>query len=149
MYRIKNGVPEVFLVHPGGPYWVKKDLGAWTIPKGLCEPGEDLLVAAVREFEEETGFEASGEFAPLGELRQPSGKVIHAWAFESDCEPADIKSNRFSMEWPPRSGITAEFPEIDRGGWFGLDEARIKILKGQAGFLDRLLNYIQTHKPRD
>jgi len=138
MYRFKGEMAEVLLVHPGGPFWAKKDAGAWSVPKGLCGPGEDLLAAAVREFHEETGFAAGGGFLDLGELRQPSGKIIHAWAFKGDCDPADLKSNTFSMEWPPRSGKESEFPEVDRAGWFGLDEAGRKILKGQVQFIARL-----------
>ncbi len=138
MYRFKGEMAEVLLVHPGGPFWAKKNAGAWSVPKGLCGPGEDLLAAAVREFHEETGFAAGGGFLDLGELRQPSGKIIHAWAFEGDCDPADLKSNTFSMEWPPHSGKESEFPEVDRAGWFGLDEAGRKILKGQVQFIVRL-----------
>ena len=120
---------EVFLVHPGGPFWALKDEGAWSIPKGEFEPGEDPLTAARREFTEETGFSATGDFRPLGTLRQPSGKIVHAWAVEFDCDPALVKSNTFTFKG-------REFPEIDRAGWFTLDEARRKILPGQAGFLD-------------
>jgi len=136
--RTPEGI-EVFLVHPGGPFWMKKDLGAWSIPKGEHPETEDPFAAALREFEEETGIRPEGDFLPLGELRQPSGKRITAWAFEGDCDPASIRSNLFSLEWPPRSGRTQEFPEVDRAAWFSLAEARQKILKGQGPLLDRLL----------
>lgn len=148
MYRRRGGAVEVLLIHPGGPFWSGKDDGAWSIPKGLIDPGEDGLLAAIREFEEETGFPAEGEFVALPPLRQPSGKVIAAWAFEGDCDPADMKSNLFSMEWPPRSGRMAEFPEADRAAWFDLPSAKTKIIKGQKGFieeLERLLN-INSHR---
>ena len=138
MYRFRGGVLEVFLVHPGGPYWAKKDLGAWSLPKGEYTPDEDALAAARREFTEETGFPAEGEFLPLTPLKQPSGKIIAAWAFQGDCDPGGIKSNTFSLEWPPRSGRQEEFPEIDRAGWFTLEEAKVKIIKGQMGFLEEL-----------
>ena len=122
---------EVFLVHPGGPFWAHKDDGVWSIPKGEFEPGEDPLAAAQREFTEETGFTASGDFVPLTPLRQPSGKVVHAWAVEGDCDPALVRSNTFEFKG-------REYPEIDRAAWFGLAEARKKILRGQVGFLDEL-----------
>ena len=138
MYRYRNTVPEVFLVHPGGPFWARKDMGAWSIPKGLYDANEDPLDAARREFEEETGFTAGGSFKPLGAIRQPSGKIITAWAVEGDADPAAIKSNMFTMEWPPKSGRQREFPEVDRAAWFTVDMAREKILKGQRGFLDEL-----------
>ena len=138
MYRFREGVLEAFLVHPGGPFWAKKDLGAWSIPKGEYNPDEDALAAARREFTEETGFPAEGEFIPLAPLKQPSGKLIQAWAFDGDCNPAAVRSNTFTMEWPPRSGTTKKFPEIDRAGWFTLEEAKVKIIKGQAGFLEEL-----------
>lgn len=141
MYRKINSVLEVLLVHPGGPYWAKKDLGAWSIPKGLFEPGEDPLSAARREFKEETGFDAAesvDDFIPLGEIKQPGGKVIHAWAFEGDCDPWNITSNTFKIEWPPKSGVEREFREVDRAGWFDIEEAGGKIIKGQKGFIDAL-----------
>jgi predicted NUDIX family NTP pyrophosphohydrolase len=140
MFRRRAGGVEVLLVHPGGPFWTKKDLGVWSLPKGQCQEGEDPFAAALREFEEETGIEPKGGFIRLGELRQPGGKLVTAWAFEGDCDPAAIRSNLFSMEWPKGSGRVQEFPEIDRGEWFTIDEARLKILKGQAGFLDRLID---------
>ena len=130
LYRERAGVLEVFLVHPGGPFWAKRDEGVWSIPKGEFEPGEDPLVAAQREFTEETGFTATGDFRSLGTLKQPSGKIVHAWAVEFDCDPELVRSNTFTFKG-------REFPEIDRGAWFTLDEARRKILPGQAGFLDQ------------
>lgn len=138
LYRRKADRIEVFLVHPGGPFWRRRDIGAWSIPKGEFEPSEDALEAARREFREETGFTADGEFIPLKPQKQPGGKIVHAWAVEGDADPAQIRSNTFALEWPPRSGRIQEFPEVDRAGWFGLDEAREKILKGQAAFLDEL-----------
>ena len=136
--RGKAGV-EVLLAHPGGPLWARKDYSSWTLPKGQFTDGELPLDAAKREFEEEMGSAPTGDFQSLGTLKQPSGKVIHAWAAESDFDSSSVKSNLFSMEWPPKSGQMGEFPEIDRAGWFSIDQARIKILKGQAPFLDRLL----------
>ena len=139
-YRRTGAGLEVLLVHPGGPFWVKKDEGAWSVPKGEYEPGEDPLAVARREFEEEIGQAPPNGNEPvsLGELRQSSGKVVSAWAIEGDLDVSEVRSNSFEMEWPPRSGRTQEFPEVDRAGWFGLDEARRKILRGQLGFLDRL-----------
>jgi predicted NUDIX family NTP pyrophosphohydrolase len=137
LYR-RRGALEVFLVHPGGPFWAKKDLGAWSLPKGEFVEGEDPLAAARREFEEETGFPIDGDFRPLRPLRQPSGKVVHAWAVEGDCDPARLHSNVFTLEWPPKSGRMKEFPEVDRAAWFTIPEARQRILKGQASFLDEL-----------
>lgn len=135
MYRRRDNI-EILLVHPGGPFWAGKDEGAWSLPKGLVNPGEDELLAAIREFEEETGFPAEGEFLALSPLRQPSGKVILAWAFEGDCDATRMKSNLFTMEWPPRSGKMVEFPEADRAGWFDLESAKVKIIKGQRGFIE-------------
>jgi predicted NUDIX family NTP pyrophosphohydrolase len=144
VYRWVDGEPEVLLVHPGGPFWAKKDDGAWSLPKGEYEPGEDPLEVAIREFREELGTEPpdGGAAAPLDELRQPSGKRVTAWAVEGDVDVSDVRSNTFEMEWPPRSGRTAEFPEVDRAGWFGLDAARRKLLRGQVAFLDRLSNLL-------
>jgi predicted NUDIX family NTP pyrophosphohydrolase len=139
MYRRRDHRLEVFLVHPGGPFWAKKDLGSWTIPKGEYREGEDPFQAAQREFQEETGFRTEGGFIPLGDLKQPSGKVLTAWAFEGDCDPGQLKSNTFPLEWPPRSGRQAEFPEIDRGAWFPIEAAREKLLPGQRPLLDHLL----------
>jgi len=138
MYRRRRGELEVFLVHPGGPFWAKKDAGAWSIPKGEYRPGEDPLAAARREFREETGFSVAGEFTPLTPLKQPSGKIIQAWAVEGDCDAGAIRSNTFTLEWPPRSGHQQEFPEVDRAAWFTLTAAREKIIKGQVGFLEEL-----------
>ena len=140
MYRHRDHELEVFLVHLGGPFWAKKDL--WSIPKGEYLVGEPPLEAAKREFQEETGFTAAGNFLELGDLRQPGGKTVIAWAFESDCDPGQLKSNTFSMEWPPGSGRRMEFPEVDRGDWFTIDAARARILKGQRPFLDRLLERV-------
>jgi predicted NUDIX family NTP pyrophosphohydrolase len=139
LFKRRDGKVQVFLVHPGGPFWRKKDAGAWSIPKGEYEEGEDPLAAAKREFEEETGIKPQGKFIALGEIKQPSGKVVSAWAFEGDCSPKEIQSNTFSMEWPPKSGHKREFPEVDRADWFALDDARRRIVKGQIGFLDRLM----------
>jgi predicted NUDIX family NTP pyrophosphohydrolase len=139
LYRRKAKGFEVFLVHPGGPFWRKKDDGAWTIPKGLIEPDEDPLAAARREFNEETGFEPEGEFNELGAFKQPGGKLVAVWAVEGDCDPAKLTSNEFEMEWPPRSGKRARFPEVDRGGWFSIDEARDKMLIGQRPMLEAFL----------
>ena len=138
MYRRRGGRLEVFLVHPGGPLWAKKDEGAWSVPKGLYEEGEDPLEAARREFTEETGFPVTGELLPLGTVKMKSGKTVAAWAFEGDADPAALESNTFEMEWPPRSGRIQKFPEVDRGAWFPLEEARVKIVKGQRPLLDRL-----------
>ena len=137
LYR--RGGAEVFLVHPGGPLWAKKDAGAWSLPKGEPDAGEDLLEAARREFVEETGLAIGpAEFRALRPVRQPSGKVVHAWLVEHDCDPAQVKSNRFEMEWPPRSGKTASFPEVDRAAWFTIAAARVAMLPGQVEFLDQL-----------
>ena len=144
LYRRGLASLEVLLAHPGGPLWARKDYAAWTLPKGQFTDGELPLDAAKREFEEEMGSAPSGTFQSLGTLKQPSGKVIHAWAVESDFDAASIKSNLFSMEWPPKSGLMSEFPEIDRAGWFSIDQARLKILKGQAPFLDRLLTLLNA-----
>jgi predicted NUDIX family NTP pyrophosphohydrolase len=138
LYRKRAGHLEVFLVHPGGPFWAKKDAGAWTIPKGEIGADEDPLAAARRETAEETGFTPDGDFVELPPVRQKAGKLVHAWAIEADCEPAQLRSNSFSMEWPPRSGRMAEFPEVDRGAWFALEEARAKLLEAQHPLLDAL-----------
>jgi predicted NUDIX family NTP pyrophosphohydrolase len=138
LYRRGERGLEVFLVHPGGPFWAKKDLGAWSIAKGEYASDEDPLAAAQREFEEETGFAVDGEFVELGTVRQAGGKVVTAWAVEGECDPAKLVSNVFEMEWPPRSGRMAEFPEVDRGAWFTMTEARERILASQREFLDRI-----------
>jgi predicted NUDIX family NTP pyrophosphohydrolase len=138
MYRRRTGTLEVLLVHPGGPFWARKDSGAWSIPKGEYAGDEDRLEAARREFEEETGFEAGGEFRQLPEIKQAGGKVVSAWAFEGDLDAEKIRSNTFKMEWPPHSGKLKDFPEIDRAAWFSLEAAREKILKGQRPLLEHL-----------
>jgi predicted NUDIX family NTP pyrophosphohydrolase len=138
LFRNVSGLLEVMLVHPGGPFWSRKDEGAWSIPKGEFGDDEDPLAAAKREFKEETGFTPDGEVIPLAPLRQPGGKLVYAWAMERDLDPAGLKSNTFSMEWPSRSGRYREFPEIDRAAWFTIGEASHKILKGQAAFLVQL-----------
>ena len=137
-WRRRGGSLEVFLVHPGGPFWTRKDAGAWTIPKGEIGPGEDELAAARREMAEETGFTPDGRFVALPPIRQKAGKVVVAWAVETDCDPAALTSNLFSIEWPPRSGRLTQFPEVDRAGWFTLEEARRKILEAQIPLLDSL-----------
>ena len=139
LYRRRGDELEVFLVHPGGPFWAKKDLGAWSLPKGELEDGEEPLAAAAREFREETGFTVDGEFRPLRPQRQSSGKTILAWAVEGDCDPAELRSGTFSMVWPPRSGKHQQFPEVDRGAWFTIAEARRRIVPGQAPFLDEVI----------
>ena len=138
MFRKKGKELEVFLVHPGGPFWAKKDAGAWMIPKGEYTNGEEPLAAAQREFNEETGFEARGEFIDLGTVRQAGGKLVSAWAFEGDCDPDNLVSNSCLLEWPPRSGRQIEIPEVDRGAWYGLEAARSYILKSQQPFLEVL-----------
>ena len=139
MFRRSRDQTEVLLAHPGGPLWAKKDAGAWSIPKGEFLDPEDPLEAAKREFREETGLVAEGAFLPLGEIKQAGGKTVIAWAFQGDCDPEKIASNTFSLEWPPRSGRRIQVPEIDRAGWFTIPDARIRMLKGQRPFLDRLL----------
>lgn len=139
LYRNNRpGALEVLLVHPGGPFWARKDESAWSIPKGEFEAGADALEAARREFMEETGSRIEGAFVALTPLRQPSGKLVYAWAVEGDLDTSSIRSNTFSIEWPPRSGRQQEFPEIDRAAWFDIAAARQKILAGQRGFLDEL-----------
>lgn len=138
LFRRRRGLTEVLLVHPGGPYWAKKDIGAWSIPKGKINPDEDALAAARREFHEETGSAAVGTFVPLPPVRQRGGKLVHAWAFEGDFDTTAARSNTFEMEWPPKSGRMREFPEIDRVEFFPLEEARTRINAQQAAFLDSL-----------
>jgi len=148
LFRRKNGFVEVLLVHPGGPFWSKKDLGAWSIPKGEYLDDEDPFAAAKRELEEETGLSVDGEFLSLGELKQSSSKRIKAWAIEYDFDPAEIKSNSFMMEWPPRSGRMQQFPEVDAGAWFSLSDARLKLIRGQEPFLTRLVELLRSsHAP--
>jgi predicted NUDIX family NTP pyrophosphohydrolase len=143
MYRGRGAELRLLLVHPGGPFWAKNDQGAWSIPKGEYEPGEDPLEAAIREFAEELGAAPPAigreDFIALGEVAQPSRKVITAWAIEGDFDTRQLKSGLFELEWPPRSGRMQSFPEVDRAEWFTLDEARAKILAGQHPFIDRLL----------
>lgn len=146
LYR-RHAELEVFLVHPGGPFWAKKDLGAWSLPKGEIDDGEDMLDAAKREFTEETGFPIDGEFIPLDPVKQSGGKLVHAWAIEGDCDPSRIQSNSFSMEWPPKSGKKQEFPEVDRAGWFTVAEARKRILAAQVAFLDQLVSLLNAKEP--
>jgi predicted NUDIX family NTP pyrophosphohydrolase len=138
LYRFRDGEPEVLLVHPGGPFWAKKDAGAWSIPKGEIGDGEEALLAAQREFAEETGTALQGEFAPLQPVRQKGGKTIQAWAIEGDLDAAAVHSNLFSMEWPPKSGRQQEFPEIDRAQWFTIAAGRSRLNPGQAPLLDQL-----------
>ncbi len=140
LWRRRRGRIEVLLGHPGGPYFARKDADAWTLPKGETEPGEDLVAVARREFAEETGHSLPDDtpLSELGEIRQKSGKVVLAWAAEGNLDPATAVSNSFVMEWPPRSGLFQDVPELDRVAWFGLEEARVKIIAAQAPFLDRL-----------
>ena len=144
LHRLRGSRIEVFLMHPGGPFWAKKDAGAWSIPKGEFEASQDPLEAAKREFKEETGFAVEGNFIELTPVKQPGGKVVYAWAVMGDCEAESIKSNTFSLEWPPRSGKRKEFPEVDRAGWFTPEVAREKILKGQLNFLEELKRMIEN-----
>ena len=144
LFRRTAGELEVFLAHPGGPFWKRKDLGAWTIPKGLVEPGEDEQTTARREFEEETGIEPRGPFIPLGSVRQKSGKTIHVWAWEGEADPARIRSNLSRTEWPRRSGNWITFPEVDRCGWFDLETARARMNPAQAELLDRLIQALEA-----
>jgi len=142
LYRRHPAGIEVLLAHPGGPFWSRKDVGAWSIPKGEIDPGEDPVAAARREFREEIGLEVTGPVAPLGQQKQGSGKLVRIWASEGDFDPAQLRSNTFEMEWPKGSGRTQTFPEVDRAAWFALDEARRRILPGQAPFLDALLTLL-------
>jgi predicted NUDIX family NTP pyrophosphohydrolase len=143
LHRPRGGELEVLLVHPGGPFWARRDLGAWSIPKGEYVDGEEALAAALREFQEELGSAPpDGAAADLGEVRQKSGKLVRAWAIAGDLDPATVRSNTFEMEWPPRSGKKIEVPEVDRAEWFGLDEARAKINAAQAALLDRLAELV-------
>lgn len=139
MYRIRGGELEVLLVHPGGPYWTRKDAGAWFIPKGEVAPGEDDAAAAIREFQEEIGLTPHGPFLMLGAVQHKSGKIVTAWAFEGDCDPATLTSNTFSMEWPPHSGKQQEFPEVDRAAFFTVKAAQQKMHAAEFEFVTRLL----------
>ncbi|MEP7076796.1 MAG: NUDIX domain-containing protein [Acidobacteriota bacterium] len=141
LYRMTTEQIEVFLVHPGGPFYVKKDLGSWSIPKGEFDT-EDPFAAARREFKEETGFDITGDFIELDPIKQKGGKFVYAWAVETDVDPAGMKSNTFTLEWPPKTGKTAEYPEVDRGEWLTIDNARQKILASQTPLLDDLLRKV-------
>ena len=143
LFRETSAGLEVLLVHPGGPFWAKKDAGSWSIPKGEFT-GEEPLAAAQREFEEELGARPVGDFIPLQPLEQPGGKLVFAWALRADFDPSSLNSNTFSMEWPPKSGRQHDFPEVDKAAWFGLETARRKILKGQAPFLDQLVMRVEN-----
>lgn len=146
LFRLAPDGPQVLLVHPGGPFWARKDEGAWSIPKGEYEPGEDPRAAALREFEEELGRPLgsadAARLVDLGTVRQPGGKIVTAWAARGELDPRGVVSNTFEMEWPPRSGKLQQFPEIDRAAWFTLEEARVKLLRGQLSFLDALLAWL-------
>jgi predicted NUDIX family NTP pyrophosphohydrolase len=147
MYRVSDDGVSVLLVHPGGPFWANKDRGAWSIPKGEYSAGEEPLAVALREFEEETGARPAGDFRPLGEVTQPGRKVVTAWVVAGDFDPATLVSNTFELEWPPRTGRKARFPEVDRAQWFSIDEARQKILRGQCVLIDRLARLLAPHTP--
>ncbi len=144
MYRVRNGEIQFLLVHPGGPFWKKKDAGAWTIPKGEIEPDEDPLETAKREFAEELGINPQGTFVPLTPVRQKAGKLVRAWAFKGDCDPATCKSNTFEIEWPPRSGKKQQFPEVDRVSFFTLAEAREMINPAQVALLEEGVRILGT-----
>jgi predicted NUDIX family NTP pyrophosphohydrolase len=146
MYRIRDRSPQVLLVHPGGPLWRGRDAGAWTIPKGLAEQGEDLLTAARREFAEETAHAPEGDFIALGKVTQKGGKVVHAWAIEGEFDPDRFRSNTFTLEWPPRSKRFAEFPEADRAEFFSLETAREKINPAQVALLEGLEAHLRARK---
>jgi predicted NUDIX family NTP pyrophosphohydrolase len=142
--RCNGGEPEIFLAHPGGPFWASRELGAWTIPKGVPENGEELLETARREFREETGLELSGPFWPLGTVLQKAGKTVHAWACEGDADAEAARSNVVRCEWPPRSGVWIEVPEVDRCAWFDPVTARERINQAQVAFIDRLESWLQS-----
>lgn len=146
LYRERLGSLKVFLVHPGGPFWAKKDLGVWSIPKGEYTEGEDPLAAALREFHEETGCQPAGDFLELGTIKQSGGKLVTAWAAEGDCNPLAMVSNTCEVEWPPRSGRRITIPEVDRAEWFAMEAARDRILKGQLPFLDMLLRQLPNDR---
>jgi predicted NUDIX family NTP pyrophosphohydrolase len=145
LYRRNERGLEVFLVHPGGPFWARKDRGAWVIPKGEYTDSEDPLAAARREFKEETGFTVEGVFVSLGSIRQTGGKIVSVWTVEGDCDPAKLISNSYRMEWPPRSGKIVEFPEVDRGAWFSIHDAHDNILPSQSPMLFRLVESVGLH----
>lgn len=146
LYRKGGTQTEVFLVHPGGPYWAKKDIAGWSIPKGEFAEGEEPLAAAQREFKEETGQELKGPFLPLGTIKQTGGKLVHAWAAEGECDPEKIVSNTFEIEWPPRSGKRATFPEVDRAAWYSTAEAAVKLHQGQVELLSRLEEMVRARE---
>jgi len=143
VYRMRDEEIDVFLVHPGGPFWAKKDAGAWSIPKGEFET-EQPLVAAMREFEEETGLKISGDFIELKPVKQKGGKIVYAWAVEADFDASDIQSNMFKLEWPPKSGVMRDYPEVDRAGWFDLETAKLKMLASQAGLIEQLQEFLSA-----
>lgn len=143
LYRIKDGRPEFFLVHPGGPFWAKKDLGAWSIPKGEFNEDEQPLDAAIREFSEETGQQIRGTFISLTPVKLKSGKIIHAYALEHDFDPSTLRSNTFTLEWPPKSGKEREFPETDRGEWFDLATSKIKLNSSQVNLVEELADLVK------
>lgn len=147
LHRGSGGGTEVFLVHPGGPFWAKKDEDAWSIPKGIPNPGEDMFAAAKREFQEETGFSLDGEFRSLGEFKQPGGKVVHVWTASGDVDPSALVSNDFEMEWPPKSGKRKRFPEVDRAGWFLSGEALVKLHSGQKPILRKFFETLGIPLP--
>ena len=142
MYRVRGGELEFLLVHPGGPLWQSQDAGIWSIPKGEIHPGEDGLEAAKREFGEELGLPAQGAFVELAPITQKSGKIVHAWGFAGDCDPSQIRSNTFSMEWPPHSGRMGTFPEVDRAAFFNLEQAKVRIIPAQVPLLEELLRKV-------
>ena len=148
LYRVNDGKLQVLLAHPGGPFFKNKEEGAWTIPKGEIEPGEDLLEAAKREFEEETGVTPTGPFTALTPIQQKGGKIVHAWAFKGDCDPCAIVSNKFSIEWPPRSGRLMDFPEIDRAEFYDVAVASRKIKAAQTALIDELQVVVEPNRPR-
>jgi predicted NUDIX family NTP pyrophosphohydrolase len=145
MYRYRDGILEIFLVHPGGPYWRKKDAEAWSIPKGEFDhESEDALSVAKREFQEETGYSVDGNFVDLGTIKQSGGKIVHAWGIQGDCDAAKIESNTFTIEWPPRSGKKQAFPEVDRAEWLDIDTAKLKLNKSQLKFIDRFMEKLSA-----
>ena len=145
LFRRTDAGVEIFLAHPGGPFWRRRDVGAWTIPKGLIEPGEDSLEAARREFEEETGIRPTGPFLPLGSIRQKAGKTVHAWAWEGDADPDTIRSNEIELEWPRGSGMRRSYPEVDRCAWYDPASARERINSAQAELIDRLIEALEEN----
>jgi len=145
VYRMRDEEIDVFLVHPGGPFWAKKDAGAWSIPKGEFET-EQPLVAAMREFEEETGLKISGDFIELKPVKQKGGKIVYAWAVEADFDASDIQSNMFKLEWPPKSGVMRDYPEVDRAGWFDLETAKLKMLASQTGLIEQLQEFLSAEQ---